>query len=177
MTVRSFDNTVPELSAGVYVADTAEVIGAVRLGDDASVWPQAVLRGDVNAIAVGARSNVQDASVVHVTHDGPYTPGGYATLVGADVTIGHGCIIHACTIGERCLIGMGAIVMDAAVVGDEVMLAAGSLVSPGKRLETGYLYRGRPARPVRELTGEEREKLLYSAQHYVQLKNRYMADA
>ncbi|HET7307584.1 MAG TPA: gamma carbonic anhydrase family protein [Gammaproteobacteria bacterium] len=175
MSVRAFEETTPELGTKVYVAATAEVIGAVQLGDDVSVWPQAVLRGDVNRIAVGARTNIQDGTIVHVSHDGPYSPGGFATVIGADVTIGHGCIVHACTIGDRCLIGMGAIVMDGAVVGDDVMLAAGSLVSPGKRLENGWLYRGQPARQARELTTQERQMLRYSAAHYVRLKDRYLA--
>ncbi|HET8551056.1 MAG TPA: gamma carbonic anhydrase family protein [Gammaproteobacteria bacterium] len=176
MSMRPFKNATPELGARTYVAETAEVIGAVRLGGDVSVWPRAVLRGDVNTITIGPRTNIQDGTIVHVTHDGPYTPGGYATEIGADVTIGHGCIIHACTIGNRCLIGMGAIVMDGAVIEDEVMLAAGSLVSPGKRLQSGYLYRGGPARQTRPLTVEEREMLQYSAAHYVRLKDRYQGN-
>jgi carbonic anhydrase/acetyltransferase-like protein (isoleucine patch superfamily) len=151
------------------------VIGAVELGDDASVWPMSVLRGDVNFIRIGARSNVQDGSVIHVTHDGPYTPaGGIPTLVGEDVTVGHKCLLHACTIGNRCLIGMGAIIMDGVEIGDDVMVGAGSLVTPGKKLESGWLYRGSPARRARALSDEEREQLVYSAAHYVRLKDTYL---
>ncbi|HET7570257.1 MAG TPA: gamma carbonic anhydrase family protein [Gammaproteobacteria bacterium] len=175
MSVRTFEKTAPELGARVYVAPSAEVIGQVTLADDVSIWPKAVLRADVNTITTGPRTNIQDGTIIHVTHDGPYTPGGYATEIGADVTIGHGCIIHACTIGNCCLIGMGSIVMDGAIIGDEAMLAAGSLVSPHKQLESGYLYRGQPARKVRALSDEEREKLHYSAAHYVRLKDRYLA--
>src|SRR5690606_16888869 len=104
------------------------------IGDDASVWPLVAIRGDVNAVRIGARSNVQDNSVLHVTHDGPYSPGGAALTIGDDVTVGHGVILHACVIGSRCLIGMGATVMDKVQLEDEVFVAAGSLVTPGKRL-------------------------------------------
>jgi carbonic anhydrase/acetyltransferase-like protein (isoleucine patch superfamily) len=171
-----FETVLPILGRDVYVADSADVIGDVVLSDGVSIWPRCVLRGDVNSIRVGARTNIQDGSIVHVTHDGPHTPGGMAAAVGEDVTIGHGCIVHACAIGDRCLIGMGSIVMDGAIIEDGVMLAAGSLASPGKQLRAGYLYRGRPARPVRALTAEEREMLVYSAAHYVRLKNRYLAE-
>lgn len=172
--IRRFAGSTPQLGARVYVDEQAAVIGDVALGDEVSVWPFASVRGDVNRIAIGARSNVQDNAVLHVTHDGPYSPGGVALVVGADVTIGHGVILHACTIGDRCLIGMGAIVMDRVVVEDEVLLAAGSMVPPGKVLKSGWLYRGAPAQPARELTAAERAHFRYSAEHYVRLKNRYL---
>ncbi len=174
--IRSYQGVAPRLGARVYIDPQAAVIGDVSLGDDASVWPMASIRGDVNRITVGARSNVQDNAVLHVTHDGPYSPGGVALQIGDDVTIGHSAILHACTIGQRCLIGMGAIVMDESVLEDECFLAAGSMVPPGKRLRGGWLYRGRPALPVRELDAGAREQLLYSAQHYVRVKNRYLAE-
>ena len=155
--------------------DTALMVGRVLLADDVSLWPYVVARGDVNAISIGARCNIQDLSVLHVTHDGPYSPGGFALNVGEEVTVGHRCVLHACTIGNRCLIGMGSIVMDGALIEDEVLLAAGSLVGPGKRLETGYLYRGSPARQLRGLTAHERDMLRYSAVHYVGLKDRYLS--
>jgi carbonic anhydrase/acetyltransferase-like protein (isoleucine patch superfamily) len=142
-TLRAYDGHRPALGERVYVDPAAVVIGRVVLGDDASVWPMAVLRGDVNTIAVGARSNIQDASVLHVTHDGPYSPGGLPLVVGDDVTVGHAVTLHACIVGDRCLIGMNSCVLDGAVIEDEVMLGAGSLVPPGKRLESGGLYRGR----------------------------------
>lgn len=175
MPVQRFSELQPEIGRRVYLHDTALVIGQVRIGDDASLWPYVVARGDVNRISIGARSNVQDLSMLHVTHDGPYSPGGLPLLIGDDVTVGHKCLLHACTIGSRCLIGMGAIVMDGAVIEDEVLLGAGSLVSPGKRLQSGYLYRGNPVRPVRELREDEREMLRYSAAHYVRLKDRYLS--
>ncbi len=175
--MRIFDDQTPEIGARVWVDPGATVIGRVTLGDDASVWPGAVLRGDVNHITVGARSNIQDGTICHVTHDGPYSPGGLPLVLGADITVGHAAVLHACTIGDRCLIGMGALVMDGARIESDVMLAAGSLVSPGKRLESGWLYRGRPAKPVRKLSDRELEMLRYSAAHYVRLKNRYLEEA
>jgi carbonic anhydrase/acetyltransferase-like protein (isoleucine patch superfamily) len=175
MPIRSYTGIKPVIGQRVYIDDSAVVIGKVSLADDASLWPMAVARGDVNSISVGARSNIQDLSMLHVTHDGPYSPGGAPLTIGADVTVGHQCILHACSIGDRCLIGMGSIVMDAAVVESDVLLGAGSLVSPGKRLESGHLYRGSPAQKVRPLTAEERAMLLYSAQHYVRMKDRYLA--
>jgi len=170
MSMRSFQLCEPSLGRNVYVDSTALVIGQVELGDDVSLWPGAVVRGDVNRIRIGARTNIQDLSVLHVTHDGPYSPGGFPLSIGEEVTVGHRCILHACSIGDRCLIGMGSIVMDGVVVEDAVLLAAGSLVSPGKHLESGYLYRGSPAQKVRALTPQELEMLSYSAAHYVRLK-------
>ncbi|NBB93240.1 MAG: gamma carbonic anhydrase family protein [Gammaproteobacteria bacterium] len=171
---RPFQSQLPTLGERVWIDPAATVIGRVELGDDASVWPGAVLRGDVNEIRIGARSNIQDGSIGHVTHDGPYTPGGLPLILGADITVGHGAILHACTIGDRCLVGMGAVILDGAVLEDDVMLAAGSLVSPGKRLTAGQLYRGRPATAVRPLSDKEIEMLHYSAAHYVRLKDSYL---
>lgn len=175
MPIRSYTGIKPVIGQRIYIDESAQVIGRVTLADDASLWPFVVARGDVNSISVGARSNIQDLTMLHVTHDGPYSPGGIPLIIGADVTVGHKCLLHACTVGDRCLIGMGAIVMDGAVVESDVLLAAGSLVSPGKRLESGFLYRGSPAQKVRPLTDGEREMLLYSAAHYVRLKDRYLA--
>lgn len=172
--IRAFQGITPKLAAGVYVDEAAQVIGDVTLGEDASVWPMTVVRGDVNRIVIGARTNVQDSCCLHVTHDGPYTPGGVPLIIGDEVTVGHSVTLHACTIGNRCLIGMGAIVLDRAVLEDECFIAAGAIVSPGKRLKGGWLYRGTPALPVRELTAQELENLRYSAAHYVRLKNKYM---
>ncbi|MDQ2069707.1 gamma carbonic anhydrase family protein [Natronospira bacteriovora] len=175
MPIRPYKDTHPQIAERVYIDDMASVIGDVVLADDVSIWPMCVVRGDVNAIRIGARSNIQDATVIHVTHDGPYTPdGGIPTIVGEDVTVGHKCLLHACTIGDRCLIGMGAIIMDGVVIGDDVIIGAGSLVTPGKQLESGWLYRGSPARPARKLTDQELEQLKYSAAHYVRLKDNYL---
>jgi len=172
--IRPYLDRKPTLGADVYIDEAARVIGDVTLGDHASVWPMAVLRGDVNAIRIGARTNVQDGSVLHVTHDGPYSPGGAPLVIGDDVTIGHGVILHACTIGNRCLVGMGALVLDKVVVEDEVFIAAGAVVPPGKRLVSGFLYRGNPAQQARPLTDTEKAQLQYSAEHYVRVKNNYL---
>lgn len=175
--IRSFEGITPSLGQGAWVDASAQLIGDVVLGADSSVWPLVTIRGDVNKIRIGACTNVQDNSCLHVTHDGPYSPGGAGLTIGDEVTVGHGVILHACTIGNRVLIGMGSIVMDGVVIEDEVLLAAGSLVSPGKRLLSGHLYRGRPAAVARALTVAEREQLAYSAAHYVRVKNRHMGCA
>ena len=171
--LRPFQGILPTLAEGAWVDDSAQVIGDVQLAANASVWPLAVVRGDVNHIRIGANSNVQDCAVLHVTHDGPYSPGGQPLLIGEDVTIGHSAVLHACTIGNRVLIGMGSLVLDKVVIEDDVLLGAGSLVPPGKRLESGHLYRGRPAEKARALTDAEKAHLLYSARHYVRLKDKY----
>ena len=175
--IREFDGHRPDCGARVWIDPRATVIGRVRLGDDVSVWPGVVVRGDVHRIEIGARSNVQDNTVCHVTHDGPQVPGGYPLIIGEDVTVGHAAVLHACTIGDRCLIGMGTLVLDGATIESDVMVGAGSLVSPGKRLESGWLYRGRPARQARPLSDDELEMLRYSAAHYVRLKDRYLQPA
>lgn len=173
--VRHYNGVLPKLGARVYVDPAATVIGDVELGDDASVWPGAVVRGDVERICTGARTNIQDGAVLHVTHDGPYTPGGSPCIVGSDVTIGHGAILHACTIEDCCLIGMHATVLDGAVVKRHAFVGAGALVAPGKVVGEGELWIGNPARRVRRLSNQEIEALHYSAQHYVQLKDDYLA--
>jgi carbonic anhydrase/acetyltransferase-like protein (isoleucine patch superfamily) len=173
--LRSYKGITPTLGTRVYVDPAATVIGAVELGDDVSIWPCAVLRGDVHRIHIGARSNVQDGAVVHVTHDGPYSPGGFPTLVGEGVTIGHGAVIHACTIEDYCLIGMHATVLDGAVVKKYGFVGAGSLIPPGKIVGERELWLGNPARLVRLLTDKQVEQLQYSAEHYVRIKDDYLA--
>jgi carbonic anhydrase/acetyltransferase-like protein (isoleucine patch superfamily) len=174
--IRAFEGVAPKLGARVYVDDLALVLGRTQLGEDASVWPFAVLRGDVNEIFIGARSNVQDGSVLHVAHDGPIAPGGIALHIGDDVTVGHKVMLHACRIGHRCLVGMSSIVLDGASIQDDVMLGAGSLVPPGKTLASRGLYLGNPAQRVRDLTDKEIGQLSYLAKHYVRLKDRHLAE-
>jgi len=175
MSIRWFREHTPRLGARVFVDESAQVIGKVDLADDVSIWPMAVLRGDVNHISIGARTNIQDNSVLHVTHDGRYTPGGSPLLIGADVTVGHGVILHACTVGDACLIGMGAVVLDKAVIGKHALIAAGAVVSPGKIVEPGSLWVGNPARFVRLLSSAEIESLYYSAANYCKLKDEYLS--
>lgn len=175
MTLRPYRNQMPRLGANVFVDAAALAIGDVDIGDDASLWPFVVARGDVNAIRIGARTNVQDGSVLHVTHDGPYTPGGFPLTIGADVTIGHGVILHACTIEDACLVGMRATVLDGAVVRRHAMIGAGAVVTSGKVVGEGELWLGNPARCVRMLTAAQIEQLYYSARHYVRLKDEYLA--
>lgn len=175
MSLRPYLDQFPALGERVYVDPAATVIGTVTLGDDVSIWPGCVVRGDVNSIAIGARTNVQDGTVVHVTHEGPFTrPGGLPTVIGEDVTIGHAAIIHACRIEEFCLIGMGAKILDGATVKRFALVGAGAVVSPGKTVGEGELWVGNPARCVRKLRPSEIEHLQYSAAHYVRLKDRYL---
>ncbi|HEY7641030.1 MAG TPA: gamma carbonic anhydrase family protein [Steroidobacteraceae bacterium] len=174
MSIRTYRNITPVLGARVYVDPAAVVIGRVKIGDDSSIWPAAVVRGDVHDIEIGARTSIQDGSVLHVTHDGPYSPGGRALSVGSDVTVGHRVTLHACTIGNKCLVGMGSVVLDNVVTEDFVMIGAGSVVPPGKRLEARSLYVGSPARKVRDLTQAEIDFFTYSATQYVQLKDEYL---
>ena len=176
MGIRRFEDKAPQLGERVFVDPDATVIGDVILGDDCSVWPRAVIRGDMHAIRIGARVSVQDNAVLHITHDSRFNPGGFALAIGNDVTLAHQAMLHGCTLGNRVMVGMQAIIMDGAVVEDDVIVAAGSLVGPGKRLESGYLYRGQPARQVRALTAEEREFLPYVAGNYVRLKDRYLGE-
>lgn len=173
MTIRTFKNITPTTPDSCYVDDMALVLGDVVLGEDVSIWPMAVLRGDVHKIRIGARTNVQDGSVLHVTHYGEYNPEGSPLIIGEDVTIGHAVVLHACTVKNRCLIGMHATVLDGAIIEDDVILGAHSLVSPGKTLESGFLYVGAPAKKIRPLTDEEKTFLKYSAKHYITLKNQH----
>jgi carbonic anhydrase/acetyltransferase-like protein (isoleucine patch superfamily) len=176
MAVRDFEGVFPRLHPSVFVDPQALVAGRVAIGADSSVWPMSVVRGDVNSIRIGARTNIQDSSVLHVTHDSEFAAGGYALNVGNDVTVGHRVVLHACRVEDLCLIGMGAIVLDGAVIESGAMIGAGSLVSPGKVLQGGYLYLGVPTRQVRTLNEKEKRYLEYSAAHYVRLKNKYLSE-
>ncbi|MEA3242229.1 MAG: gamma carbonic anhydrase family protein [Pseudomonadota bacterium] len=175
MPVRRFEGHQPDIHASVYIDEQALVVGEVSIGEDSSVWPMSVVRGDVNSIEIGERTNIQDGSVLHVTHDSEYAEGGMPLVIGSDVTVGHKVILHACQVEDGCLIGMGATVLDGALIRAGSMIGAGALVPPGKVLESGYLYLGSPVKQVRELTEKEKRFLQYSAAHYVRLKNRHKA--
>lgn len=174
--VRAYKGVHPQLGERVMIDPTSVVIGNVELGDDVGVWPLVVIRGDVNRITIGSRTNIQDGSVLHLTHKSAANPDGYPLIVGEDVTVGHKAMLHGCSIGNRVLVGMGAILLDGVVVEDDVMIGANSLVSPGKRLESGHLYLGSPAKKARQLTKAEIDGLLYSANNYVEWKNDYLAE-
>jgi len=175
MTLEAFNGITPTLGKGAYVAPMAYVNGDVVLGQDTSVWPGVVIRGDMNSIRVGARTSIQDNSVLHTTHAGVHNPSGHPLTIGDQVTIGHLVCLHGCTIGNQVLIGIGAKVLDGAVVEDQVVIAAGSLVPPGKRLVSGFMYMGSPVKQARPLTDKELEFFTYTTDHYVKTKDLYLA--
>ena len=174
--VRTFKGMTPNLGSNVFVDPMATIIGDVTLGDDCSVWPNTVIRGDMHTIKVGKRCSLQDGSILHITHASDYNPGGYPLTLGDEVTVGHLVMLHGCTIGSRVLIGMQSMVMDGAVIEDNVVLGAGSLVPPGKILESGFLYVGRPAKQVRPLSEKELSYFSYTAGNYVKLKDEHIAE-
>lgn len=173
LSIRPYKGIVPTLADSSFIDPTATVIGDVHIGEQSSVWPMVVIRGDVNHIRIGERSNIQDATVIHVSRPRPSNPDGYPTLLGDDVTIGHKVMLHGCQIGNRVLVGMGAIVLDGVIIEDEVIVGAGALVTPNKRLESGFLYVGSPARKKRPLTENERSHFVSTAENYIELKDDY----
>lgn len=174
--LRSYKGIFPTLGERVYIDPSCVLVGDITLGDDVGIWPLVAARGDVNHIRIGNRSNIQDGSVLHVTHKNKENPEGYPLVIGEDVTVGHKVMLHGCTIGNRVLVGMGAIVLDGVVIEDEVMIGAGSLVPPGKRLESGYLYVGSPVKQARPLKEAERAFLQKSSDNYVLTKDEYLAE-
>lgn len=176
MTIRAYKGITPKLATGVYVDESSVLVGDIELAEDVSIWPLVAARGDVNFIRIGARTNIQDGSVLHLSRPSKGKPEGSPLVIGEDVTVGHKVMLHGCTLGNRILVGMGAIVMDDVVVEDEVIIGAGSLVPPGKRLQSGYLYVGSPVKQARPLNEAEKAFLAESATNYVQLKNEYLAE-
>lgn len=176
LSVRSFCGKHPVLGARVLVDPSAVVLGDVTLGDDVSVWPGAIVRGDMHHIRVGDCTSIQDGSVLHITHASDFNPGGWPLEIGAEVTIGHNATLHGCTLGNRILVGMGAVVMDGAVVEDQVVIAAGALIPPRKTLQGGFLYAGTPAKQVRPLSDRELAFFSYTAQNYVKLKDQHIEE-
>ncbi|MES9987525.1 MAG: gamma carbonic anhydrase family protein [Candidatus Thiodiazotropha endolucinida] len=171
--LRRFETNYPDIAEDAYVDEHAIVIGDVTIASQSSVWPMCVIRGDVHRISIGARSNIQDGSILHVSHDSFYQPGGSPLIIGEGVTVGHKVLLHGCEVEDNCFIGMGSIILDGAVIESLTMLGAGSLVPQGKRLEGGYLWLGQPARRVRPLSDREKEIMLYNAEHYVKLAQRH----
>jgi carbonic anhydrase/acetyltransferase-like protein (isoleucine patch superfamily) len=176
MTTRSYKGITPTYDNSVYIDESSVLVGDITLGKDSSVWPLVAARGDVNYIRIGERTNIQDGSVLHLTRASKSNPDGYPLIIGDDVTVGHKVMLHGCQLGNRILVGMGAIVMDNAIVEDDVIIGGGSLVPPNKRLESGYLYIGSPVKQARPLTEQERAFLKISADNYVQLKDEYLAE-
>ncbi len=172
--IQSFQNHAPQLASSVYVHHSATVIGHVSCAENVSIWPGAVIRGDINFIRIGMGSNIQDCAVLHVNHQSAYDPAGSPLIIGNNVTIGHSVILHGCTIEDESLIGMGSIVMDKVIVQKNVLVAAGSLVPEGKVLESGYLYMGSPVKKIRALKADEIAFFMVSANNYIQLKNQYL---
>lgn len=175
--LRSYKGIVPQLKNNVYVDEASVLVGDITLDDDSSVWPLVAARGDVNHIYIGKRTNIQDGSVLHVTRKSASLPEGQPLIIGDDVTIGHKAMLHGCKVGNRILVGMGAIILDGAILEDDVILGAGSLVPPNKTLKSGFLYVGSPAKQARPLTEAELAFLPQSADNYVRLKNEYLAES
>jgi len=173
MTIRKFEEFTPVLADSTYVDESAVVTGNVEIGADSSIWPLCSVRGDIHSIRIGERTNIQDGCILHVTHGSEFAPEGFKLTVGNDVTVGHNVVLHACTVEDLCLIGMGSVVLDGSIVKTGAMVGAGSLVPPNKVLDSGYLWLGSPVKRVRELNENEKAFLNYSAQHYVELKNRH----
>lgn len=172
--IRPYLDYHPKIDSTCYIDDLSVIIGDVIVAENASVWPFAVIRGDVNSIKIGRNSNVQDHCMLHVSHKNDAKPNGSPLTIGEDVTIGHHVTLHGCTIGNRVLVGINSIVLDDVVIQDDVMIGAGSLIPPRKVLESGFLYVGTPVQKVRPLTDKEKEFLPYSAQHYVKVANNYL---
>ena len=166
--VLPYKGKTPKLANGVFAASGAHLIGDLEVGEDSSFWFNTVTRGDCYYIRIGARTNVQDGTVMHVTN------GKHASIIGDDVTIGHGAVIHGCTIGNGCLIGMGAIIMDGANIGENCLVGAGALIPPGKTYPAGSLIKGSPAKAVRDLNEEELKFLKTSVDYYLEYKSNYV---
>ncbi|MFY8300891.1 gamma carbonic anhydrase family protein [Pseudoalteromonas sp. SS15] len=175
--IRSYKGIYPKLEKSVYVDESAVLVGDITIGEDSSVWPLVAARGDVNYIQIGERTNIQDGSVLHLTRMSANNPDGYPLIIGDDVTVGHKVMLHGCKLGNRILVGMGAIVMDNAIVEDDVIIGGGALVPPNKKLESGYLYVGSPVKQARPLTDSELAFLKISALNYVELKDDYLAES
>lgn len=175
MTLIEFEGRRPKIDASAFVAPGARLIGDIEIGAGSSIWYNCVLRGDVNRIRIGARSNVQDGTVIHCDSPEPGLPEGHPTLIGEDVLIGHLAMIHGCRLHDRAFVGLGSIVMDGCEIEGDAMLAAGAMLTPGKRIPAGQLWAGRPARYLRDLTEADIAGLRRGAAHYVELAKRHAA--
>jgi carbonic anhydrase/acetyltransferase-like protein (isoleucine patch superfamily) len=167
ITIAAVNGKAPRIHPSAFIAPGCRIIGDVEIGPDASVWYNCVIRADVNRIVVGARSNIQDGSVIHCDSPKPKRPDGFATIIGEDVLIGHMVMIHGCTLEDRAFVGLGSVVMDGCIVRSDGMLAAGALLTPGKIIESRQLWTGRPAKYVRDLTDEALADMQRGVQNYV----------
>lgn len=174
--IRSYLGISPDIAKNTYIDSSAVLVGDIHIGHDSSIWPLVSARGDVNHIRIGHRTNIQDGSVLHVTHKHAERPAGFPLIIGNEVTIGHKAMLHGCEIADRVLIGMGSIILDGAVIESDVMVGAGSLVPPNKRLMSGYLYIGSPVKQMRPLTEKERAYLVISSNNYVTMKDNYIKE-
>lgn len=177
LNIRKYNNILPIIADNCYIDNSAIIIGNVVIGENSSIWCNSVIRGDVSFIRIGSNTNIQDLTMLHVTHyrkdnnlDSPDKP----LIIGNNVTVGHSCCLHACTINNNVLIGMGTTILDGAIIQPNVIIGAGSLVTPNKLIESGYLYHGNPLKQIRKLTIEEIQFIEYSAKHYIKLKNNYL---
>lgn len=177
MSIRTYKSKSPKLSEGCYVDESSVLVGDVECAEHVSIWPLVAARGDVNHIRIGARTNIQDGSILHVSRTSEANPNGFPLIIGADVTVGHKCMLHGCSLGDRILVGMGAIIMDGAIVENDVLIGAGSLVPPNKTLKSGYLYKGNPAQQARPLKESEVAFLKQSALNYIKLKDEYIEES
>jgi len=171
--IRTYQGTTPTLHPDSYIDESAVVIGRVNVGKNSSLWCNVVARGDVSDIIIGENTNIQDLTMLHVTHYNAGTSDEFPLTIGDNVTVGHSCCIHACTIKNNVLVGMGSTLLDNCVIEPNVFIGAGSLVSPNKTLESGYLYFGNPLKKVRPLTADEIKHIQYSADHYVRVMNQH----
>ncbi len=174
MAMRAFRGVSPQVGQRVWIDESAVVIGDVEIGDDSSIWPNVTIRGDMHQIKIGSRTSIQDNSCLHITHASEYKPNGFPLTIGDDVTVGHGVMLHGCTIANSVLIGIASTVLDGAIIEDHVVIGAGSLVPPGKVLASGYLYLGSPVKQVRLLTQDELAYFSYAGANYVKLKDEYL---
>jgi carbonic anhydrase/acetyltransferase-like protein (isoleucine patch superfamily) len=174
--IRAFKGISPNIGENTYIDDSSVLVGDIKIGDNTSIWPLVAARGDVNSIAIGKNTNVQDGTILHVTRKSDSNPSGYPLVIGNDVTVGHHCMLHGCILGSRILVGMGAIIMDGAIVEDDVFIGAGTLVPPNKVLQSGYLYVGNPMKQARLLKDSEQKFLKQSAVNYVKLKDDYLSE-
>ena len=171
--ILTFGGNTPRVDPTAFVAPGAQLIGDVEIGPEASIWYNCVLRGDVNRICIGARTNIQDGSVIHVDSPKPGDPHGHKTIIGDEVLIGHLAMVHGCVLEDRAFVGLGAIVMDGCRIQGEAMLAAGAMLTPGKTIPSGQLWAGRPAKYVRDLSEGDLEGMRMGVAHYVELAKRH----